>query len=555
MVATIDGTLRLGNTRRARPMADTTGFFAHHGLWAPGVRLFRALGFAAKAMIISLAFVVPSALLVAWLLTALYRDGMQAHHDTTRQHVEVAHGIVAWAHAQETGGHLSREQAQQLARRSIAALRYNGNEYFWINDMHPRVVMHPIKPELDGKEVGDMKDPNGMPLFRAFVAKVQSEGKGFVAYQWPKPGSTQPVDKVSYVQGFAPWGWVIGTGVYVDDVKHEFLQRAAWVAAAIAVSSMLAGYLFSSFYRVIDGGINETRRHLRAIAAGDLTTAPAPWGRDEAAQLMLELRAMQDALRDMVRRVRESGSVIVQSSHEIASGATDLSARTESAAASLEQSAASMEQISATVKSSLDNTEEASRVARHSAQSAADGGRIMQEMVQTMEGIRASSAKIAEIIGTIDGIAFQTNILALNAAVEAARAGEQGRGFAVVAAEVRTLAQRSAGAAREIKALIGSSVDQVETGAEVVRKAGAAIDEIVSSSRRVDALLGEVAAGAREQSTGIAQIGQAVQDLDQMTQQNAALVEQTAAAAGSMRSQAQALADDVARFRLPTAEA
>ena len=551
MGARIDGTSMFGHRQRALATADASGFFAHHGLWAPGVRLFRSLGFAAKAAIISLAFVVPSALLVAWLLMAQYQDAMQAHRDATRQHVEVAHGILAWAHAQESGGHLSREQAQQLARRSIAALRYDGNEYFWINDMHPRVVMHPIKPELDGKEVGDLKDPNGLPLFRAFVAKVQAEGKGFVAYQWPKPGGTQAVDKVSYVQGFAPWGWIIGTGIYVDEVWQVFVQRLAWVVGAVTGASLLAAYLFSSFYRVIDGGINETRRHLRAIAAGDLTTAPAPWGRDEAAQLMLELRTMQDALRDMVRRVRASGGIIVQSSHEIASGASDLSSRTESAAASLEQSAASMEQISATVKSSLASTEEAARVARHSAESAADGGRIMQEMVQTMEGIRASSARIAEIIGTIDGIAFQTNILALNAAVEAARAGEQGRGFAVVAAEVRTLAQRSAGAAREIKALIGGSVDQVETGAAVVRKAGAAIDEIVTSSRRVDALLGEVATGAREQSTGIAQIGQAVADLDQMTQQNAALVEQTAAAAGTMRSQAQALAQDVARFRLP----
>jgi methyl-accepting chemotaxis protein len=552
MTAQLDACLALGDGRFEPVTRGADGFFAHHGLWSPGVRLFRSLRFATKAIIISLAFGVPSALVVAWLLMGQYQEAMRHHHDATRQHVEVAHGIVAWAHAQESGGRLSREQAQQLARESIAALRYDGVEYFWINDMHPRVVMHPIKPELNGKEVGDMKDPNGLPLFRAFVAKVEAEGKGFVAYQWPKPGHTQPVDKVSYVQGFAPWGWVIGTGVYVDDVMRAILKRIVGVAAAIAIASVIAGYLFVSFYRVMDGGLKETRRHLRAITAGDLTTTPSPWGRDEAADLMLELRAMQEALQDMVRRVRESGNGIVHSSQEIAGGATELSARTESSAASLEQTAASMEQITATVKSALAGTEEAASVARHSAQSAQDGGRIMQEMVQTMEGIRTSSARIAEITGTIDGIAFQTNILALNAAVEAARAGEQGRGFAVVAAEVRTLAQRSAGAAREIKSLISSSVGQVATGAEVVRKAGAAIEEIVSSSRRVDALLGEVAAGAREQTAGIAQIGQAVHDLDQMTQQNAALVEQTAASATSMRDQAQALAQDVGRFRLPT---
>ena len=212
-----------------------------------------------------------------------------------------------------------------------------------------------------------------------------------------------------------------------------------------------------------------------------------------------------------------------------------------------------MEEISATVKNGSDLTSEAAEVARRNAAVAEEGGRVMQQVAGTMDDIRASSARIAEIIGTIDGIAFQTNILALNAAVEAARAGEQGRGFAVVAGEVRTLAQRSASAAREIKGLIGSSVEQVEAGTEVVRRAGETIGGIVASSRQVDRLLDEVATGAREQSAGIAQLGQALQELDRMTQQNAALVEQTAAAAASMRGQADGLAGEVARFKLPPA--
>ena len=210
-----------------------------------------------------------------------------------------------------------------------------------------------------------------------------------------------------------------------------------------------------------------------------------------------------------------------------------------------------MEEISSTVKSATEHTDEAARVARHSAEAAAAGGKVMREVAETMEGIRSSSARIGEIIGTIDGIAFQTNILALNAAVEAARAGEQGRGFAVVASEVRTLAQRSAEAAKEIKVLIGGSVDQVEAGTGVVRKAGSTMEEIVTSSRRVDQLLGEVAAGAREQNLGIGQVGQAVQELDRMTQQNAALVEQTAAAATAMKDQALRLAEEVSRFKTP----
>jgi methyl-accepting chemotaxis protein len=537
----------------AEPPARHDGFFVHHGIWAPGVRLFRRLRFAAKASIISLAFMLPMLALLGWLLKTQTDQAMQARMDATRQHVEIAHGILAWAHAQESAGKLSREQAQQLARQSIAALRYDGAEYFWINDMQARMLMHPIKPELDGKELIDMKDPNGFALFAAFVATVRKDGKGFVAYQWPKPGSERPVDKISYVHGFEPWGWIVGSGVYVGDLRQALQRELATVAGVTVAAMLVAGYLFLSFYRVMDGGLKETRRHLRAMTDGDLTTSPSPWGNDEAAQLMIELRHMQDSLRSMVRRVRGSSTEIVHSSSEIASGAMDLSGRTEQAAANLEESAASMEQIASTVKSTADNTAEASKVARHNAEVAAAGGRVMREMVETMEGIRSSSARIGEIIGTIDGIAFQTNILALNAAVEAARAGEQGRGFAVVASEVRTLAQRSAAAAKEIKTLIGGSVEQVEAGTDIVRRAGTTIEDIVASSQRVNQLLGEVATGAHEQSLGIGQIGQAVQELDRMTQQNAALVEQTAAAASAMREQAYTLAEEVSRFRMPEA--
>ena len=535
----------------AQPRRPDGGFFTHHGVWAPGVRLFRALKFNAKAVIISLAFVVPLLGLIAWQLMHQAELTMQARADATRQHVEIAHGILVQSHAKEAAGKLSREQAQLLAMETIAALRYDGSEYFWINDMHPRVVMHPIKPELNGKDVSETKDPNGVPLFKAFVAKVRESGKGFVAYQWPKPGKDNPVEKLSYVQGFEPWGGVVGSGIYVGDVREAAQRQVAWMAAIVAAALLLAGYLFISFYRVMDGGLNETRRHLRAMTEGDLTTSPSPWGRDEAAQLMMELRAMQESLRQMVMRVRRSSDEIVHSSSEVATGAMDLSARTEQAAANLEESAASMEQISATVKNGADHANEASQVAHGNEAVATEGGLVMREVVQTMESIRQSSAKINEIIGTIDGIAFQTNILALNAAVEAARAGEQGRGFAVVASEVRTLAQRAATAAREIKTLIGQSVEQVQAGTAVVNQAGAKMDAIVEASRRVSGLLGEIADGSREQSQGVAQIGQAVNELDQMTQQNAALVEQTAAAAAAMKDQACALAHEVDRFRLP----
>lgn len=546
----MDSTTTTGTWSPNLPNRPHEGFFAHHGFWAPGVRLFRSLQFGIKALLISATFVLPVMGLLVWLITNGAAAQMTERKNAVRQHVEIAHGLVAWAQGLEAKG-IPREEAQARAKEAVSKLRYESKEYFWINDMQANIVMHPIKPELNGKDGSGIKDPNGFAVFRGFVDEVRRNGQGFVAYQWPKPGQDKPVDKVSFVKGFEPWGWVIGSGLYVDDLRQAELAAVRDAVAVLVGVLCVAGYLFLSFYKVMTGGLNETRRHLRSMTAGDLTTSPSPWGCDEAADLMRELADMQDSLRRMVLRVRRSSDQIVNSSDEIASGSMDLSARTEQAAANLEQSAASMEQISATVTSSAEHTAEAAQLARQNAETAADGGRVMQEVVVTMEAIRNSSTRIEEIIGTIDGISFQTNILALNAAVEAARAGEQGRGFAVVAGEVRMLAHRSAEAAKEIKTLISRSVEQVESGAAIVSRAGETIAQIVEGSRRVDHLLGDVAQATREQSQGIAQIGLAVQDLDRTTQQNSALVEQTAAAAASLKSQADGLVDEVARFALP----
>ena len=527
------------------------GFFAYHGVWAPGVRLFRSLRFPSKAFIISLAFMVPMLALLVWLLTTQTTEAMQARMSSTRQLVEVARGIASSVQAEEAAGSMTREQAQALAIRQIQKLRYDEKEYFWINDMQPRMVMHPIKPNLNGKELGEMKDPNGLALFSAMVAVVRKDGKGFVAYQWPKPGSDKPVDKISFVQGFEPWGWVIGSGVYTDDLRSATLTRLAWASGVFAVALLIAGYLFLSFYRVMDGGLKETRRHLRAITDGDLTTSPFPWGNDEAAQLMCELRATQESLRKIVTSVRGSSESIVHFSSEIASASMDLSARTEQTAANLEQSASSMEEISSTVKHTADNVRQAAELAADNSKAAVRGGAVIAEVVSTMNDINSSSKKIGDIIGVIDGIAFQTNILALNAAVEAARAGEQGRGFAVVATEVRSLAQRSAQAAKEIKTLISSSVEKVDSGSKVVKDAGGTMQELVVNARRMNDLLAEISTAASEQSSGVSQVGAAVNELDRMTQQNAALVEETAAAASALKDQAIGLANEVDRFKLP----
>lgn len=314
---------------------------------------------------------------------------------------------------------------------------------------------------------------------------------------------------------------------------------------------LVAAYLFYAFYLVMNGGLKEVGRHLQAMTSGDLTTTPRPWGRDEAASLMLLMADMQESLRAMVRNVHRAAEGIVTASTEIADGSTDLSSRTEKTAANLQQTAAAMEQIGATVRQSSANTQEATQMASSNAAVAQQGGEVIQKMVANMQGIQDASTRIGDIIGTIDSIAFQTNILALNAAVEAARAGEHGRGFAVVATEVRALAQRSAVAAKEIKSLIGNSVEQVETGTGIVRDAGTSMTGIVSSAGRINQLLAEIATGSDQQSEGIHQVSQAVQELDQATQQNAAMVEETAAAAAALRAQAMDLSNQVSKFKLP----
>jgi methyl-accepting chemotaxis protein len=303
----------------------------------------------------------------------------------------------------------------------------------------------------------------------------------------------------------------------------------------------------------ITGPIGYAARVAESIAAGDLTMPIRVEGTDEAATLLAALNRMQDSLRSVVGQVHESSSSIRHASSEVASGNTDLSHRTEQAASSLQQTASSMEQLTSTVRHSAESARQASQMAGSAAQVAQRGGQVVAQVVSTMDEINHSSKKIADIIGTIDGIAFQTNILALNAAVEAARAGEQGRGFAVVAGEVRSLAQRSAAAAREIKTLIGASVDRVQAGSKLVADAGSTMDEIVASVQRVADIIGEITAAAGEQSAGIGNVNSAVTQLDSMTQQNAALVEQSAAAAESLREQAERLSGVVGTFKLHAA--
>ena len=340
----------------------------------------------------------------------------------------------------------------------------------------------------------------------------------------------------------------------IDRASGELAKvnlRARWSLGLFGLAATGLGLLLSVWLaRNISRPIRQAEAAADAIAKFDLSSRIVGHDRDEAGRLLLALARMQDALGEIVQRVRGSTQSVAAASEEIAAGNSDLSQRTEQTASRLQHTAGSMTQLTASVRQTADSARAANQLAAAASGAAGKGGEVVAQVVSTMEDINASSRRIGDIIGVIDGIAFQTNILALNAAVEAARAGEQGRGFAVVAGEVRSLAGRSAEAAREIKSLIGASVERVETGAQLVQQAGSSMTEIVDSVRRVTDIIAEISAAASEQSQGIADVGQAVTHLDEMTQQNAALVEEAAAASASLHDQADKLSQAVAVFRL-----
>ncbi len=650
-----------------QPLSDV---FRYHGAWGPGVRLFRAIGFSAKALIIALSFTLPLAL-VGWnyfsnqqaqihfsakerlgveyqrqvmpLLSLLQRQRLLSVQGAAKgaPPAELAELRVAVAAQMQKLALVQKALGDELdTAKAYAALLQTGlaaeaasgsvDVVFAAHTEHVGALLALLSAAVDGSNL--TLDPDidtyylmdaamfRLPAMLESAAQVQGLGNALllagtatpaqtrrlieqftllvsnqeavaagvakaITYNSAVRGKVQPEAASAAVQAFidgvnrsalrgeGPQGdaaaHVAAANVAMDAMAQLQTQAAVELdalisarvdrqqtirnilAAALLLGLLTAAYLFTCFRMVLQGGLDQVALHINAMRDGNLTTHPSAWGADEVASLMQTLTEMQQSLRGIVRQVRGSSDSIVSASTQIAGGAADLQVRTEQTAASLQETAAAMEQITATVQRNGDTVQEATRLAGDNAEAAARGSRIIGEVMQTMQGINVSSQRIGDIIGTIDGIAFQTNILALNAAVEAARAGEQGRGFAVVASEVRALAQRSASAAREIKTLITTSVEQVASGVKVAHDADTAIQAMLGSTQRVRELLDEVAVGSREQNQGVAQSTTAVQEMDTATQQNAALVEQTAAAAQAMQQQAQQLASGVARFQLP----
>jgi methyl-accepting chemotaxis protein len=412
--------------------------------------------------------------------------------------------------------------------------------------------------------IADDNDPKGMDLFKAVIdarekyqvtqaafLKMPTEGEAraaTVAYLLSSVRKEQTA-YMTALQAVIKYQ-IDAVGLANNEAKTAYRSARNMMIVLTVIASLLAGIVVLWVTRSITTPIHEAVGMARRVADGDLTSPMRDTSSDETGQLLKALLHMSDALGRTVGVVRTGSDTIATASNEIAVGNLDLSSRTEQQASSLEETASSMEELTATVSQNAEHARQANQLVMAASEFAVKGGTVVGQVVSTMSSIKESSGKIVDIISVIDGIAFQTNILALNAAVEAARAGEQGRGFAVVASEVRNLAQRSAAAAKEIKSLIGHSVDTVNTGARLVDEAGVTMDGIVNAVQQVAEIMGQIASASAEQSSGIAQVNQAILQMDDVTQQNAALVEQAAAAAQSMREQAALLASAVGVFKL-----
>jgi len=500
--------------------------------------------------------------------------------EQARSLVDLAYSAVAAQYSRVQSGQLTEQQAQQNASEIVRSMRYGDKDYLWINDLRPVMVMHPIKPEMEGKDLSGYRDPKGTRIFVEFAKIVQQHGSGTLYYWWPKPGQVQPVEKVSYVREFAPWGWIIGTGIYVDDVNAAWLNIAArsgaiallCIAALIAFSIAISGSMIRRLELLAE--------RIRDVAQGegDLTRRIEIDAQDEIAQVARDFNRFMDSLHEIIARVAASTARVRAAALEISSTAGRAADGSHQQTGELTRVATAMEQMAATVAEVSGNSSRVAEDARHAVEVAGQGGAIVKEALARMESIagsvRATAHKIEElgrrsdqigkVVAVIEEIASQTNLLALNAAIEAARAGEHGRGFAVVAGEVRNLAERTTQATREIASTIAGvqqetaeAVEQMEAGTRLVEagvaetsKAGSALREIITSAQHVGDMIAQIATTTTQQSTAVGEINVNVAYITTIAHQGETTAKESAQTCEDLSELAEDLKQTVGRFRL-----
>jgi methyl-accepting chemotaxis protein len=518
--------------------------------------------------------------LFCYLLPLVEDKIMREKQVATRHIVELTVSFLEQQNADVQAGKLTLEVAQKESARFVSKLRYDKKEYIWINDLAAKCIMHPIKPELNGKDLSGLKDPNGVHIFEEFVKVCKEKGGGFVNYMWPKPGEKDPVAKISYVQNFAPWGWVVGSGIYVDDVQKD-VNAVKWMFLAlnllVAVVSLLLAYSVSRGITRTLGRVDRTLQEMSS-GEGDLTRRLLVERNDETGSLAGSFNRFLDNLKEIMLHItRNSVEVAAAATHlndtaaSIAAGTEQVAFESRSVAIASEEMASTSSSIASNCATAVENVNRAgvsakagSEVVGNAVQSIQRIALKVQESAQTVSALGTRSEEIGEIIGTIEDIADQTNLLALNAAIEAARAGEQGRGFAVVADEVRALAERTTKATREISEMIKAiqretvsavaameeGVREVQQGTDDAASSGQALEDILTQVTGVSTQIDQISYAAMEQTSVTNEISRNLHKITEVVQETSGSAKETASSATQLAGMAEELKRIVGQFRL-----